>query len=242
MGVVVKHPTICAADYAKSDCERYEAERHPVAIETPPIHPAILGLLLPWKDGFVFKIGSLGWKNFGAFIGISRDRTHYCNRVDIDRDGNPVIHYRVQDIDIPNLLAGLEASLRMLRAAGGKMLFYAHSTAPWYVPSNLDNDEEEFEAYIQNMKAAGLKPLEMQIFSAHQMSSCRMARSPDFGPVSTTGELYECENLFVADGSVLPTSLGINPMITIDAMAHMISKNIIRKLRRLQSVGMDPIM
>lgn len=241
MGVVVKHPTICA-DVGNTDCERYDAERHPVAIETPPIHPAILGLLLPWKDGLVFKIGSLGWKNFGAFIGISRDRAHYCNRIDIDADGNPVIHYRIQDIDTPNLIAGLEANLRMLRAGGGKILFYAHSTAPWYVPTNPDNDDEEFEAYIRQMKKDGIKPLEMQVFSAHQMSSCRMAASPDVGPVSSHGELFECENLFVADGSVLPTSLGINPMITIDAIAHMISKSIVRKLRRITAVGIDPVL
>ena len=48
-----------------------------------------------------------------------------------------------------------------------------------------------------------------------------------------SGELYECENLFVADASVFPTALGINPMITVVAMAHMISENIVERLQEI---------
>lgn len=57
-----------------------------------------------------------------------------------------------------------------------------------------------------------------------------MSPSPLTGPTSGTGELYECMNLYVADGSVLPTSLGINPMVTIESFAHMISKNVIKRV------------
>jgi choline dehydrogenase-like flavoprotein len=228
MGVVVKTPLVCSAEQSLSDTERYDTQRHPVAIETPPIHQAILGLLVPWHSGMAFKLGALGWKNFGAFIGISRDHCDAKNRVEIDSEGNPVIHYRILNKDVPNLLAGLETILRLLRASGGKALFYTHSSAPWFV--GHDDDDDDFEAYIANIKSVGIKPLEMQIFSAHQMSSCRMASDPKVGPVSPSGELFGCSNLFVADGSVLPTSLGINPMITIDAIAHMIAQNILTKL------------
>lgn len=91
-------------------------------------------------------------------------------------------------------------------------------------------DDERFEAYLKEVRRRGIETAKMPVFSAHQMSSCRMASSPDTGPTSPSGELYECSNLFVADGSVLPTSLGINPMLTIEACAHMISKNVIKRL------------
>ena len=64
------------------------------------------------------------------------------------------------------------------------------------------------------------------------MSSCRMAATPDEGPVSATGQVWGVHRLYVADGSVLPTSLGINPMVTIEAMAHMIAGHIISDLKQ----------
>ena len=72
-----------------------------------------------------------------------------------------------------------------------------------------------------------------QFFSAHQMSSCRMSSNSNDGPTNTLGQLYECENLYLADGSILPTSLGINPMITIESFSHMISNNVIDKLKKM---------
>jgi long-chain-alcohol oxidase len=62
----------------------------------------------------------------------------------------------------------------------------------------------------------------MQVFSAHQMGSCRMSANSKDGPIQSTGESYECENLYVADASLFPTSLGINPMITVGKINYLI--------------------
>ena len=60
-----------------------------------------------------------------------------------------------------------------------------------------------------------------------------MSNSPSKGVVNPDGETFEIKNLFIADGSVLPTSLGINPMITIEAMSIMISKHVLARLRSM---------
>ena len=64
------------------------------------------------------------------------------------------------------------------------------------------------------------------IFSAHQMGSCRLSATREDGPLRETGEAWECDGLFVADASTFPTSLGINPMITVEAVAYMIAEQV----------------
>lgn len=65
------------------------------------------------------------------------------------------------------------------------------------------------------------------MYSAHQMGSCRLSATPEGGPLRETGEAWECDGLFVADASVLPTSLGINPMITVEAVAFMVAEQVL---------------
>lgn len=59
------------------------------------------------------------------------------------------------------------------------------------------------------------------------MGSCRLSATPEGGPLRETGEAWECDGLFVADASVLPTSLGINPMITVEAVAFMVAEQVL---------------
>jgi choline dehydrogenase-like flavoprotein len=66
----------------------------------------------------------------------------------------------------------------------------------------------------------------------HPLGSCRMAAHPTLGAVSPAGEAYDVRNLYVSDGSVVPTSLGVNPQITIMTLATLIAEAIGRKLSR----------
>jgi hypothetical protein len=53
----------------------------------------------------------------------------------------------------------------------------------------------------------------------HPMGTCGMGSDPDWSVVKSTCETWEVENLFICDASVLPTSLGVNPQLTIMALA-----------------------
>jgi len=44
--------------------------------------------------------------------------------------------------------------------------------------------------------------------------------------VKPNGETYEVKNLFVADGSALPTATGVNPMISIMGLSHYLAQQI----------------
>ena len=55
-----------------------------------------------------------------------------------------------------------------------------------------------------------------------------MGADPKKTVVSPTGETHDVKNLYVADASLLPTSIGYNPSETVYALAHYISDHINR--------------
>ena len=49
-----------------------------------------------------------------------------------------------------------------------------------------------------------------------------MADDATSGVVSDVGEVFGCPNLFVIDGGIIPSALGVNPSLTIAAVAERI--------------------
>lgn len=60
------------------------------------------------------------------------------------------------------------------------------------------------------------------VSTAHILGGCCMGDSPEKGVVGKNGELFGYPNLFVADGSVVPANLGVNPSLTITALSEYI--------------------
>lgn len=58
--------------------------------------------------------------------------------------------------------------------------------------------------------------------TAHILGGCVMGKSPEQGVVDFKGEIYGYPNLFVVDGSNVPVNLGVNPSLTITALAEYI--------------------
>lgn len=81
---------------------------------------------------------------------------------------------------------------------------------------------------IQVQPGGDLGPLEQApygghehpIFTAHQMGGCAMGPDPETSVVDPTLRHHAVSNLYVVDGSVLPTALGVNPSVTIYGLAH----------------------
>jgi cholesterol oxidase len=59
-----------------------------------------------------------------------------------------------------------------------------------------------------------------RITTVHSLGGCHLSSSPDHGVVSPHGEVHGYPGLFVADGSVVPTSIGFHPVMTISALAE----------------------
>jgi choline dehydrogenase-like flavoprotein len=57
-------------------------------------------------------------------------------------------------------------------------------------------------------------------YASHPLGGCRMADSADLGVVDDHGEVYGNEGLYCIDSSIIPTSLGVNPSLTIAAVTE----------------------
>lgn len=67
----------------------------------------------------------------------------------------------------------------------------------------------------------------------HPLGTARMSADPASGVVRESGEAWLVDNLFVADGSVLPTSIGVNSQLAVMALADKIAGGIAGDWSRL---------
>jgi len=64
----------------------------------------------------------------------------------------------------------------------------------------------------------------------HIMGSARMGGSAEMSAVDPDGATWDVPNIIVADASTFPTSSGVNPMISIEAIAHMSATRLASRL------------
>jgi choline dehydrogenase-like flavoprotein len=87
----------------------------------------------------------------------------------------------------------------------------------------FENDERLLAAGIQRAKevlhAAGATETHHVRRYAHLVGTCRMGFTPDDSVTDRWGRCWDVPNLFICDGSLLPTQGSANPALTISALA-----------------------
>jgi choline dehydrogenase-like flavoprotein len=66
----------------------------------------------------------------------------------------------------------------------------------------------------------------MRLEAFHPLGTARMDADPGFGVVDPSGAVHGRRGLYVADGSLFPSSIGVNPMMTVIAMAARVARGI----------------
>jgi enediyne biosynthesis protein E9 len=66
-------------------------------------------------------------------------------------------------------------------------------------------------------------------YASHPLGGCRMAESPELGVVDHGGAVFGYEGLYCIDSSIIPTSLGVNPSLTIAAVAERCADRLVRR-------------
>ena len=201
---------------------------HGFWLETVPAHPGLTGLGFPWRGGREHKEVMRSYARIAANIVLVRDRS--TGRVTIDREGNPVVRYSMDRGDRETMVRGIVESARIHVAAGARSVWSLHN-APCEIPPREGRiGVSEVEAFAIRVHELGIKPNALALFTPHAMGSVPMG-APDRMPTKPTGQLRSLRNLFIGDASVLPTPPGVNPMITIMAMARRTADFVLQALR-----------
>jgi len=194
-----------------------DGQYHGVKLESGPMHPAILALVVPWRDAPHYRRLMHALPNMSVLAPLVRD--HGGGRVTAT-DGTARVDYRLTTRDVADLRRGIEASARVMEAGGAKEVFTSQSGFISYRPGQRGG----IDAFMADVDRAGYGPGQMGYLSAHQMGSCRMGTDARRSVIGADYQSHAVKGLFVADASAFPSALGSNPMITIMAMAHRASR------------------
>jgi len=136
--------------------------------------------------------------------------------VSLRGDGRIRLDYEIRPEVWEALREGNKALARVQLAAGATVVRSFHEN-PVVMRSEAD---------VALLDRAPWEPLRVSVFSAHAMGGCQMGRDPEKSVVDSRLKVHWLDNVWVVDGSVFPTSLGVNPMETILGLAHWASDHI----------------
>ena len=117
--------------------------------------------------------------------------------------------YSMNQNDAERLRKGIGYVADIFFAAGARRVF----TACFKMPQIRTPEE------LQRFKTLKIKPWHFELMAFHPLGTCRMGNDPRTSVVDLNLETHDIKGLFVTDGSVFPSSLGVNPQVTIMAFA-----------------------
>ncbi len=198
--------------------------RHGFRIEASPMHPGIIGTALPWWSGAQHAASLAQSARTAAFLAIVRDRTP--GRIDVDRDGAPRIRYGVGAPERRLLLRAMLELARLQEAAGAGRIFTLHTPPLAREPGGSMAD------LLAGIERRGVSPNRVLLFTAHQMSSCRIGTDPRDSTADPDGRVRGLRGLWVTDASAFPTASGVNPMLSILALARRTAQRMVAEQGR----------
>ena len=123
--------------------------------------------------------------------------------------GLPIIRYTVTPADVARLKRGLELSMEMLVAAGARRLY----------PGVFGHSGLDPRRGLERFRKTELSASDMALGSYHPLGTCQMGTDRRSSVVGLDHQCHDLPGLFIVDGSTVRGPLGVNPQLTIMAVA-----------------------
>jgi long-chain-alcohol oxidase len=186
--------------------------------------PTLLAVFAPWRSA-EHNAELMQSLNHTAGFGCLM-RVRGAGEVAIGDDGLPTVSWSLSEFDRDNMRRAMDGAAQILEAAGAKRIYSSHAGWVSYDPG-ADGGRER---WLKDADAAGWDAAEVTLGAFHLMGTAAMGTSREESVCDPEGQTWDCKGLYVVDGAVLPTGLGVNPMVTIEAAAHKIARGMARAL------------
>lgn len=177
-------------------------------LEVPPLHPMLASLALSGFGG-AHRDGMKWLAKTNAVIALLRDGflpEDEGGTVALREGGRRLsIRYPLGDVHREAMREAMRTSARIQLAAGAREVLTLHKD-PVRIRSERD---------LPTIDGRPIGPNLLGVFTAHQMGGCGAGADPGGSVVDGSLRHHQLANLWVFDGSVFPTSLGVNPQLPI---------------------------
>jgi len=141
----------------------------------------------------------------GVLVGTQRN-----GRVRRALTGGPDIDFEPERADLTRLLGGLKLLGRIYLAAGARRV----------MPTTFRYHEFTTEAELDRLDQYVKDNSDISLGTGHPQGGNPISRDPARGVVDPSFRVHGFENLYVCDASVFPSSITVNPQLTVMALAH----------------------
>lgn len=131
--------------------------------------------------------------------------------------GRPVIRYDLTAADAERFRRGFALLAEIFFAAGAREVVVPVAG----VPALRDGD-------VSPLLSAAFAPGDISAMAFHPLGTARMGADPSTAVVDENLRIHGLEGAYVCDGSVVPTSLGVNPQITIMALSVRLAEHLLK--------------
>jgi choline dehydrogenase-like flavoprotein len=146
-------------------------------------------------------------------------------RVRTSPTGAPIPFYQLSDLDAATLKRGTALLAELLFAAGARRVLL-----PFAGVGELRGPDQ-----IRTIFTSDVPKSSMEVLTVHMMGTAAMGADRSAAVVDGVGLVHDADRLLVCDASVFPTPIGVNPMLTIQALATRSAAYILENLGRYVS-------